>query len=637
MGRPYTHDVAALPQTFEWAMSLKIPVLVRAIASAVEFPTVYIGSGGSYTSAVFGAQLHTLLTAKLSRAVTPFEARAISKWRDLGAMVLSGGGNNPDVVGTFKYLVTEEPAVLGIICSRLGSKLSAKVQRFAHVEMTEAEPPIGKDGFLATNSLLSACVLLYRAYCEVFGRTEGLPNAYEDFVPATAMKTDAESVAVLQSSSLLVLYGPTSTAVAVDLESKVNEAGLGDIQITDYRNFAHGRHTGLAAKARDCSVLAFVAHEDERIATQTLELIPRSIPRLTIRLPFRGPKGAISAVAAGLHLVGARAKLLGVDPGKPQVPQFGRALYHLNAWPRTVARSNRLLAAAARKRAVSIAQNVSTDDWSRQGIEFVRRLQETALDGVVLDYDGTLCDARYRFESLPRTTAQALERLLRSGAIVGIATGRGKSVREALRQSVDRRYWSRLIIGYYNCSQIASTDDDAMPDGSERVCLALREALQRLNRHSDVTMFAKVEGRGEQLTIRPKLLGDAGRVKALTVDLLAPELRRGVTVVHSTHSIDVLAPGISKVLLLNYLERTAGRDLKLLRIGDLGQWPGNDFELLASPLGISCYRISAHPQECWNLAPLGVRFSQATLLYLKMLRPNRGVPGTFKFDLGSDI
>jgi hypothetical protein len=435
LGRPYSTDITALSETFKWALSVKLPDLQRAVAAAAEFPMVYVGSGGSYTGGILASQLHWQMARKVSRVLTPLEAGAHGDWSNTAVILLSAGGNNPDVLGIFNYLLAAEPAVLGVICSRVGSKLSSRAQGFEHVEFIEAEPPIGKDGFLATNSLLGTCILLYRAYCAVFGSQVSLPGSYEELIRSTAEILNTEGSAALCRRSLLVLYGPNSAAAAFDLESKINEAGLGDIQITDYRNFAHGRHAGLLAKSGHSSVIAFISKEDKEIGESTLKLIPQSIPRIAIRFPLSGPEAAISAVAAGLHVVDIRAKMLGVDPGKPHVPQFGRKLYHLNAWKAKPV-TNRMRIAIKRKMAVSFGESASAEEWSRECKRFVDLLRSTAFDGVVLDYDGTLCDPRYRFESLPQNIAKELERLLSQGALLGIRHWTRKISKESVaRQS----------------------------------------------------------------------------------------------------------------------------------------------------------------------------------------------------------
>jgi len=58
---------------------------------------------------------------------------------------------------------------------------------------------------------------------------------------------------------------------------------------------------------------------------------------------------------------------------------------------------------------------------------------------------------------------------------------------------------------------------------------------------------------------------------------------------------------------------------RVIRIGDRGMWPGNDFDLLSDRLGLSVDEVSRDPDHCWNLSPAGVLGPQATLHYLKRL------------------
>jgi hypothetical protein len=630
VGRPYSRDLAALPQTYTWALSVETPALVRAIGAASGYPLIYVGSGGSLSAASFGAQLHARMAMKVSRAATPLEAAALQVWRDTGAIVLSAGGNNPDTLGILRFLIRAEPAVLAAIISRAGSRAAHLIRRFDYVELTEAEPPIHKDSFLATNTLLSTCIFLHRAYCTAFGVRNSLPATYGELVPAGVLDRARISPA-LSSPNILVLYSPTSKSGAIDLESKVNEAGLGNIQLADFRNFAHGRHTGLAISAEQYAVIALVTTEDRTIARKTLNLVPKHIPSLIVRVPFSGPEATIGAVAVAMELIGIRAQKLRREVGRPHVPQFGRKLYHMNTWPGTAVPSERPAPIVRKIGASVLSANWSA--WDERYRRFVRTLSQTPLDGVVVDYDGTICDPCHRFSSPPDQVVSELGRLLRQGAIVGIATGRGKSVKTALQNCLTEPLWPKLTVGYYNCSQIATLDNSDFPDGSETICPELQPALERLTQHPIIHDMAKIECRGKQITVRPLFDARAETVRALAVDLLSQEFRKGVSVVYSTHSIDVLAVDTTKLALVEYLEKIHGRPLSLLRVGDLGQWPGNDFDLLSSPLGLSCYRVSADAATCWNLAPFGIRFSQATVGYLKACRRAPGRKRQFQFQL----
>jgi hypothetical protein len=97
-----------------------------------------------------------------------------------------------------------------------------------------------------------------------------------------------------------------------------------------------------------------------------------------------------------------------------------------------------------------------------------------------------------------------------------------------------------------------------------------------------------------------------------------------VTLVRSSHSIDVLAPGVSKAALVERLSREAAGG-EVLCVGDRGRWPGNDHQLLAGRFGLSVDEVSPDPSACWNLAPLGARCVEAALYYLEHLVVRGGV------------
>ena len=84
----------------------------------------------------------------------------------------------------------------------------------------------------------------------------------------------------------------------------------------------------------------------------------------------------------------------------------------------------------------------------------------------------------------PSPSGRELVRLLRVGAVLGFATGRGKSVKVALREQIPKKYQSQVVVGYYNGGDIARLDDDSRPDGSKRVVDALKPVADAIQSHS---------------------------------------------------------------------------------------------------------------------------------------------------------
>jgi fructoselysine-6-P-deglycase FrlB-like protein len=255
----------------------------------------------------------------------------------MSVLLPTAGGNNPDVVAAVRLLTEQEPQSVLILSGNANSRVGAQAARYKMVDFVAYEMPSGKDGFLATNSILAFCVLLARSYAQVSGQKLELPKDYRALLSERRLSTNwtvaqRRYSIILSRRTLLVLHGPSTTAAAIDIESKFTEAALGHVQTCDFRQFAHGRHHWLAKRAEDTAILTLESPDDEAVAAQTLELLPKSVPTSRIKLPNRGWTADLSAICEGFYLARMAGVREGIDPGRPGVPTFGRKLYHANAF-----------------------------------------------------------------------------------------------------------------------------------------------------------------------------------------------------------------------------------------------------------------------------------------------------------------
>ncbi len=89
------------------------------------------------------------------------------------------------------------------------------------------------------------------------------------------------------------------------------------------------------------------------------------------------------------------------------------------------------------------------------------------------------------------------------GIPVGIATGRGKSVRERLQEALPRDLWERVVVGYYNGADIGLLSDDSRPDGTKAVSEPLRPVEELLVRQIPFLGSCETELRPWQITLKP--------------------------------------------------------------------------------------------------------------------------------------
>lgn len=634
VGKPYASDLSQLVGTYQWAMQADVQALYCFVDDAQGRSLIAVGSGGSFTAAEMARRLHERLGNQAS-TMTPLHLLwAPESARNAAVLLLSAAGRNPDILTAFKVAATSEPPHLLALCTASDTplaRLGAEYTDTAHV--LEVSTPSGKDGFLATNSLVATLIFLIRAYERLTDAWSPLPPNLIDLVLPRRLETQ-----LYDRQTWVVLHGGWSGPAAIDIESKCTEAALVDVQIADYRNFAHGRHYWLASRPSATGVVALVGPDEQAMADRTLRLLPSDVPVLRLETKVAGPVGGLALVLEGLGLVGELGIARGQDPGRPSIPAFGRRLYHLG-FTRTATPDSTDEQAAIRRKEVSASsqlKNAARRGWLRAYRTFRRRLERARFGAVVFDYDGTLCGSDERFTGPTAAVGTELARLLKAGMVIGVATGRGKSVRLDLQRLLGRELdTSGLLVGYYNGAEIAQLDDATTPTKLAPLDDSLVPLLRALHDHVRFSAIASVEQSGpRQLTISPRERHFRGETRALLIDLTSKagakalcvsderSQTQSVRLVESGHSLDLLAPGVSKLCLVEAARALAhrrGLPQEALCIGDRGQWPGNDAALLSTPYSLSADAVSPDPTTCWNLAPAGSRGVQATLAYLAAL------------------
>ena len=618
MGKAFTSELAALRQTLTWALSCDVTALQRFVAEAADLPLVAIGSGGSLTACHLTALLHRTRHRRPALFTTPLDVLLVPAGLHRAAVFLaSASGKNKDVLAALEASIAEEAPAVAVATLRAKNPLSEAATSYSRARVFAAGAPTGKDGYLATNSLVATCALITRAYG--FGVTL-----------SKAPRTTIDGAIFDDRHMVQVLHGGWGSPVATDLESKLNESALAAAQFADYRNFGHGRHLWLAKRAAETVVVALIAPGTAAIAESTLRLFPKSIPIVRLETSLDGPDGTIDLLIQALHLIDRVGVTRKQDPGRPHVPEFGRKLYRI-----TPPRIRPTLDASIQRKLWASPGAADDGKAYEQGLKrFLSRASASKIGAVVMDYDGTLCTKDDRFGRIRDDLVAECSRLLKAGLHLGIATGRGKSVREELQKVLDHKLWARVHIGYYNGTAMGALGDDALPKTSEPSDALLRQAQSLLSDDAWLTTTATITPRPHQLTVEPNGSTRTDALAAHVMSRLAVLDGAGVRIVVSSHSLDVLGARPGKGSVVAALRKKIGDAHEVLCIGDRGSWPGNDYALLAEPISLSVDEVSSLDDSCWNLAPRGMSGPDATLLYLRAIKARAGV-GTFTWTDGS--
>jgi fructoselysine-6-P-deglycase FrlB-like protein/hydroxymethylpyrimidine pyrophosphatase-like HAD family hydrolase len=609
MRRSYQQELNTLPAAYAAARAVSQHVLIDLRDHLVGQPAIFVGAGGAYAVAQLGAELHEHYCGMMARPVTPLGFAGASNTTDASVVLLSAGARHPDTAAAAAAAVSAGARHILLITQRPRSELEGVLAdaRVRHVLLPE---PHGRDGFLATRSLLAMATLLTRVYAG----NDAAPPSLPAFGLAP-VRADRRRV--------LVLTGPGLYGVGYDIEVRFAETGLADVEVTDYRNFAHGRHQGLARRLEETTVIALITPELAVLADRTLAILPSDTDIVRVETSLTWPAAALDLLARTATVVCGLAAREGLEPAGPPVPAFGRRLYHM--------RATHLLPAAnddpvQRKLREAIASGPAREvhkGYDKSLTAWLEQIGSVTFGGLVLDYDGTVCATEERFE-LPRPEIQAeLLRLLGVGALVGFASGRGRSLYRDLRQWIPGDFHKQIYLGLYNGGLRFTLADDE-PELESGPPAVMAEALDRIL-GSELGHLLEVDARPRQLTLRhregvalsPVSLAD------LSVAVLARAPRLAVTVVTSGHSVDIVPVEASKASVLEDARRVVG-SREILVIGDQGQRGGNDFALLAhTAFSLSVDRCSADPSRCWNLVTADRRGPDALSEYLAALRPRR--------------
>lgn len=605
MARRYADELEELDLTYQAIRALDGSDLLEVVRVQREFDrrdAEFVGSGGAIAMAHLAVSVHALRSTHVSRAVTP-----------LGLALGQSGRVSNTAVGLFSARARHPDVRLAARAARAqpGNRVVLLTQLHARevdpglaavVDEVVTLPLTTRDGFLATNSIVAMAATWLTA--AGFELPATLPMLQ------VAMAPWPEDVC-----RVLVLYAPDQIAAAYDIEARLSETGLLDVQLADLRNMAHGRHVGLLARPTSTAVITLGDPGSEALVDKTVAVLPPSIRVVDLSTGIEGPAGTLDTMVGCMRLVGEIGAAHGVDPGRPSVSLVGRKLYHL-PWSRLAAGPDGLRPARVKAVAAGMtdANPADLDAWMDAWRVWSAMVSGRRVRAVVVDHDGT-CVTTQRRTSPPSVEVQGeFIRLLEHGVRVAVASGRGPSIFEELRCWVPREYWETVLVGIYNGGVICPLSETV--DRGTSASDDLRAAADLL-RAGLVGQDWQVTARRWQVTV--ERVGTAVADAAASVSaVLAPEFGPRLKVLESGHSVDVVPTATSKRAVVDNL----GIDTsEVLLIGDQGEIGGNDFELLSySDLSLSVDRVSADGTRCWNLSEDGTSGPALLTRYLQAVQ-----------------
>ena len=551
----YGQELNKFNETFELAVNADIQSLKNAIAGASESSIIGVGSGGSYTVASLLTSLHETYTGRVSRPSTPLELISNPNLASSSPVfVISAEGKNPDAVEALTRARLHSSRTVHVITNKKESPLEEKIEALSNVN-NHVFHLDGKDGYLATNSLLMDAILVARCYSELDDLNESVPATLDELslvgetIDSWLASAGDFIGEVGKRKGIIIIYSPQLYAIAADLESKLSEGALTFSQVVDMRSFAHGRHLWCAARPEDCCILAITEPKLDGLWLDMKGQLPETIPMIEMRLNSAGPWDLIGGLVAQMKLVGNLADSMNKEIGKPDVPEFGRNIYYTELADLI---SDPLEQEEPGEKSQLDVLGVRWPSKPRTGAigrarsAYKESVQNQSFRAIIFDYDGTLCSSQRKDQPPSEDVLDGLLQILQNGVKVGIASGRGDSINEILQERIPLDYREQVILGLYNGGHVANLGEE-VPKGPES-CEFLNHALRIVRKLQSlgVPIDAIRPTIPYQISIRFREGVDTETMWYVIGDSMRQAGLDPSRMVCSKHSIDILGDGISK-------------------------------------------------------------------------------------------
>jgi hydroxymethylpyrimidine pyrophosphatase-like HAD family hydrolase len=625
-------------RTIDLVLASNIGLLSEALVEGLSRTTIAVGSGGSAIAAEYLRHCRETLGAAPTLVQTPMEfVLADGSLVGTDIFLFSAGGNNPDILASQQTATARGARVLHVVTNNAAGQLAQACSGLLGAKVHVLPTADVKDGFLATHSLVSAVTALLLAsdaaangdVTAILGQT--FLGAADGVLAADSRNVMAECfVSLRRADTILLLEDPRLSTIGLLIETSVWETALCGIQRTDHRNFAHGRHVWLQRRPDEAMIVSLVGPESIGIWKAIEKSVPPNVRRFCLDMKNCGRFENAVGMLRALTIVEALGKAVAIDPAKPGVGAFAGDIYD----SQLLLDVTKVLPSAVRHKRAAMAKADFPDAGSLALIEsfasLKTRLANATFRGLILDYDGTIVSAADRFNPPTKPVIDELERLLNEGMRIAIATGRGGSAGEKLRDALSVRFHPDILVGYYNGSFTRTLDVDIrISPGPPAATIA--DVGRWLEENSELFVTEKkIRKAPVQITIELSGIRDLMEFQRRFAARFGstPEVR----ISRSAHTIDVCLSTACKTNVFRDLAARGGIPSEcILCVGDSGDALGNDHALLGMPFGLSVDQVCCRTEAGWALFGAAITGPDALLHILKALclEPTGG----FKMDV----
>ena len=319
--------LATLPELFRDADAQDVSGLREFLFASPEKPMLFIGNGGMLDH--FAGHLYEM-NGGIARCITPLELASMSDAaiRSCCCLLLSVGGGNMDIKYAAKRLLSVNPENTACYTNHLHEKSAFK--DFDPSRVFLFHTPRYDEGFISVENKFYRDAVMYRAFTGERASEIEIDTSFGSY--EYRLNDSAGQLTPLKRiRHFVVLFSDYSGPAAHDFESVVVETGVASAQVSDYRNYCHGRflfvgnHTRHETKKHtlkesDVAVVLFVSPRNRELVQQIREkALAKETPIVLIETKYNDSRAVLDLlIKSNVFLAHFEEKGLGINPCDPE-------------------------------------------------------------------------------------------------------------------------------------------------------------------------------------------------------------------------------------------------------------------------------------------------------------------------------
>ncbi|MHA2244891.1 MAG: PfkB family carbohydrate kinase [Candidatus Hodarchaeales archaeon] len=299
----------------------------------------FIGSGGSYVAASALSYIFDFQHKGNSKFLTPFDYVLLEQ-KSKPVVLISSGGTNPDIKAAFQKSLELNAQKTCLITSNPSAKLYSMIKNLEQGENILIKTPWKERGFvsildLIATILLGARLILSDTWSEEyqnFSSEESLNSLLESAIKRQEayITSNLDLFGRERAKHIIALGSGWAWPAVLDLESKTVESGLSTIEISDLKNYTHGRYMSLYKEPEGKIVILFKTPKTSKLVDFLQNKLSQITPVFILESKDDDFRATIDLLIQGSVFLNELGIRKNIDLAKPGFPEEARGLYEWN-------------------------------------------------------------------------------------------------------------------------------------------------------------------------------------------------------------------------------------------------------------------------------------------------------------------